>query len=84
MEAVDKGLMFVGYADPAAEVEYRIVVIQGQNLQVILQFLKAVSDAWRVVFVGFCVGSVQLVQYCFAIRIAGVKSITLCAALQQL
>ena len=31
MEAVDEGFVFVGYADPAAKVEYRIIVIQGQD-----------------------------------------------------
>lgn len=32
MEAVDEGFVFVGYTDPAAEVEYYIVVILGQDL----------------------------------------------------
>ena len=36
METVDEGLVFVGHADPAAEVEYCIVVIQGQDFQEIL------------------------------------------------
>ena len=58
MEAVDEGFVFIGYADPAAEVEYCVVVIQGQDLQITLQFFEAFPDAWRVVFVGFRIGAV--------------------------
>ena len=84
VEAVDESFAFIGYTDPAAEVEYRIVVIQGQDLQVILQFFESFSDARWIVFMGFRIGSVQLIQHSFTIRIAGVKSVALNASFQQL
>ena len=77
MEAVDEGLVLVGYADAAAEVEYCVVIIQGQDLQEILQFFKTLPDARRVVFVGFRIGAVQLIQHRLAIRIAGIKGMAL-------
>lgn len=58
VEAVDEGFVFVGHTDPAAKVEYRIGVIQGQNFQVGFQFLEAFPDTRRIAFVGFCVGAV--------------------------
>ena len=82
METVDEGLVFVGYADPAAEIEYRIVVIQGQDFQIILQFFEAFPDSRWVGFVRFCVGAVQLIQHRLAIRIAGIKCMVLSAPFQ--
>ena len=84
MEAVDKGLVFIGYADPATEIEHGIVVLKGQGVQKFLQFLKSVTNLGRIILMGFCVGSVQLIQHSFTIRIAGVKCMVLSAPLQQL
>ena len=82
LEAIYEGFAFIGHADPAAKVEHRIVIVQGQNLQKGLQFFEAFPDAWRVVFVGFCVGTVKLIQHRFAIRIAGIKYVVLGAPFQ--
>ena len=67
----------IGYTDPATEIEYRIVIIQGQDFQIILQFFEAITDSRRVVFAGFRIGAVQLIQHLLAIRIAGIKGMAL-------
>ena len=84
LEAIYEGFVFIGHADPAAEVEYLIIVIQRQDFQIILQFFESFLDARRIVFVGFCVGSVQLIQHRLAIRVAGVNGVVFRASLQQL
>jgi hypothetical protein len=54
LEAIYEGFVFIGHADPAAKVEHRIVIVQGQNLQKGLQFFDVFPDAWWIVFMGFC------------------------------
>ena len=63
METVDESLVFVGYADPTAKVEHGILIIQGKNLQKGLRFFEALPDAWWIVFVGFCIGTVQRIRH---------------------
>ena len=83
MEAVDKGFVFVGGAKAAAEVEDGVVVVQGERFQKGFQFLEAVPDPRWVLLVGFCVGSVKLIQHRRAIRIVGIECMVLGAVLQQ-
>ena len=84
VDAVEEGFVFVGCAEAAAKVENSIVVLQRQPVQKGIQFLEAVPYVRWVGFVGFLVCPEQLVQYCFAIRIADVKGAGLQMVLEQI
>ena len=58
LQTVQECFAFVGTAQTATEVEYGVVIVQGQNTQELFQFLKAVADLRRVRLVGLCVGLV--------------------------
>lgn len=65
LQTIQESLVFVGRAKTAAEIEYRIVVLQGQGVQEFLQFLKSITNLRRVTLMGFTVGLVELLQYSF-------------------
>ena len=75
MEAVEKGFMFVGSTEVAAEGEDGVVIFQRKVAEKILQLIKAVADLWWVTFVGFCVGLVELIQNSFAIGVTQIDRV---------
>ncbi len=83
METIDEGLVFRGCTEAAAEIEYGIVIIQGQGSQQDIQFPEAIPDIWWIRFMRFLIGSEQLIQHGLTIWIAGVKVMVICAVFQQ-
>ena len=51
MEAVDEGFAFIGCTKAAAQIPYRIVIIQRKLPQVSIQFLEAIFNFWWIGFV---------------------------------
>ena len=82
MEAVDEGLVFIGRADPATQIPYRIVIIQRKLPQVSIQFFEAGLNIRWIGLVSILVCAEQLIQQRSGFRIAGVKAMALRAALQ--
>ena len=76
--------MFVCRAEAATQVEDGVVVLQGYAFQQGIQFFEAVPYVRGIGFVGFLVGPVQLIQYCFTIRIAGIEGASLQMVLEQI
>ena len=72
-QAVTEGFFLVGCAQAAAEVKDCIVITQGQGFQETLQFLEALADLWRIGFVGFGIGLVELIQDGFAVTASRIK-----------
>ena len=73
LETIDKSFMFIGATEATTEVEDGIVIFKREGAEEFFQFLESVADLRWVGFVGFCVGLVELIQYGFAIAIAGIK-----------
>ena len=76
--------MFVGGAELTTEIPHGIVIIQGQAVQEIIQFLESISDLRWIGFVGFGVGLIQLIQDGFAFTIAGIEWVGLYVGFQPL
>ena len=76
--------MLISDAEAAAEGEDGVVILQGYAFQQGIQFFEAVPYVRGIGFVGFLVGSVQLIQYCFTIRIAGIEGAGLQMVLEQI
>ena len=75
LQTVDKGLVFIGAAQTAAEVEDGVIIIQREYAEEIFQFLEAFANLHGVAFVGFCVGLVELNQDGFTITVTGIKRV---------
>ena len=84
VEAVEEGFVFVRRAEAAAQVEDGVVVLQGYAIQKGIQFFEAVPYVRGIGFVGFLVGSVQLFQDGFTIRVACIKGAGLQMVLEQI
>ena len=68
-----EGFVLVGGAEAAAQVKDCVVIVQGQGFQKRFQFFETVSNFWRIGFVGFAIGLVELIQNGFAIAAPRVK-----------
>ena len=68
-----EGFALVGGAEAAAEVKDGVVIVQGQGLQETLQFFETLADFWRIGFMGFAIGLVELIQNGFTIAAPRVK-----------
>ena len=82
-QAVAEGFFLVGCAQAAAEVKDCIVITQGQGFQETLQFLEAVADFWRIGFVGFGIGLVELVENGFSTAVPGIKGMVVSVGFQS-
>ena len=85
--SVVEGFFFVGGAEVAAEVEYGIVVVQGEGAEEFLQLLEAVANLWRIGLVGLGIGLVKLIQDGGMFLVTGVQGMGLnvgSKALQEL
>ena len=58
LQTVQESFAFVGTAQAAAEIEHSIVILQGQGMQKLLQFLETVTNLRRIAFVGLGIGLV--------------------------
>ena len=83
-DAIPESFAFVCTAQAAAEVEHCVVVIQWQGVQVFLQLLKAITNLRRIALVGFSIGLIELIQYCFATAVTGIKGMALNVGIQLL
>lgn len=81
-QSVVEGFFLVGGTQAAAEVKDGVVVVKGQGFQETLQFLEALADFWRVGFVGFGIGLVELIQNGFAIAAPGIKGMVARVSIQ--
>ena len=77
LQAVNKGFAFVCTTQVITEVEYCIIVIQGQGVQKFLQLLESVANLLWVAFVGLSIGLVNLIQNRLSVTIAGVEWVCL-------
>ena len=77
-----EGFFLVGGTQAAAEVKDSIVVVQGQGFQETLQFLEGLADLWWIGFVGFGIGSVELVENGFSIAVPGIIGMVACVGFQ--
>ena len=70
LQTVQESFAFICAAQAAAEIEHSIVILQGQGMQKLLQFLETVTNLRRIAFVGLSIGLVQLIQNGFAVTVA--------------
>ena len=80
--AVAEGFFLVGCTQAAAEVKDGVVIVQGQGFQKTLQFFETLADFWRIGFVGFGIGLVELVENGFSIAVPGIKGMVTCVSIQ--
>jgi len=65
--------VLIGSAKAAAEVKDGIVISQGQFLQQFSQILETGTDFRWVIFMGFLIGLVELIQDGLAVAVTRVK-----------
>ena len=75
LQSIQKGFMLVCGTEAATEVKDSVIISQGQTLQEFCQIIEAVTYFRRVIFVGFLIDLVQLVQDGFAVAVAGIKGV---------
>ena len=74
---VDKRLAFIVIAQPAAEGENGVVIIQGKGTEELLQIPEAVLNLRWIGLVGFGIGLVKLVQDGRVVLVTGVQGMSL-------
>ena len=84
LQAIQKGFMFIGGAEAAAEVKDGIVICQWQMSQQVIQFPEAIPDVRWVGFMGFLIDLVQLIQDGFAVAVVGIKGVCFDVGFQPL
>ena len=84
LQAIQESFVLIGDAEAAAEVKDGIVISQGQVFQEFCQIFESVADFQRVIFVGFLISLVELIQNGFSIAVAGVKGMCFYIGFQQL
>ena len=77
-QAVTEGFFLVGCAQAAAEVKDSVIIVQGQSFQKTLQFLETFADFGWIVFVGFCVGLIELIENSYSVAVPGIKGMVAC------
>ena len=72
-QTVMECFVLVGGAEAAAEGKDGVVIVQRQGFQKRLQFFEAVTNFWRIGFMGFALGLVELIQNGFSVAAPRVK-----------
>ena len=80
-QAMAEGFFLVGSTKAATEVKDGVVIVQGQGFQKTLQLLETLADFWRIGFVGFGIGLVELVENGFSIAVPGIKGMVACVSI---
>ena len=83
-QAVAEGFCLVGSAQAAAEGKDGVVIVQGQGFQKTLQFFETLADLWRIRFMRFGIGMVELVEDGFTIAVPGIKGMVARVSIQCL
>jgi hypothetical protein len=87
LHSIHKGFAFIVIAQPAAEGENGVVVIQGEGREKLFQFPEPILNLRRVGLVGFGIGLVKLIQDGGTFLVTGVQGMGLnigSKALQEL
>ena len=82
-QAVAEGFFLVSRTQAAAEVKDGIVIVQGQGFKETLQFFETFADFWRIGFVGFGIGLVELVENGFSTAVPGIKGMVVSVGFQS-
>ena len=77
LHPIHKRLAFIVIAQPAAEGEDGVVIIQGKGTEELLQIPEAVLNLRWIGLVGFGVGLVKLIQDGRVVRVTGVQGMGL-------
>ena len=84
MQAIDKCFAFIRTAQSATEVKNCVVICQWEIAEIFFQVFESVANFRRVVFMGFCVGLVELVQYGLTITITEIKGMGIYVCFQPI
>ena len=78
-----EGFFLIGCTQAVAEVEYRVVIAQGQSFQETLQFFETLADFRRIGFVGLGIGLIELIKNGFGIVVPSIKGMVACVGFQR-
>jgi hypothetical protein len=77
LRPIYKGLAFVVIAQPAAEGEYGVVIVQGEGTEEFFQFLEPVLNLRWIRLVGFGIGLIKLIQDGGTFLVTGIQGMGL-------